>query len=152
MPDEPLSDKQVALLIALRERERADAPVDVAALAKATGYSEATIRTYFTKRLDGFIVFREADGNWRVRGAVRTTEEAFARRLSQNAASANEALKTEATWQTLVRKLLYEGHRRHYTLSREELDLIEVLTPPTRARERTDEVPRPDAQPSLFRR
>jgi hypothetical protein len=147
MADE-LSDKQVALLIALRELERADDVVDFAKLARRTGYSEASVRTYFTKRLEGFVAFREATG-WRIRGATKITEEAFARRLSQKAASGNDALKTEASWQSLVRKLLYEGQRRHYRLSREELDLIEVLTPEKASRPlATDEV---EIQPSLFR-
>jgi len=149
MADE-LSDKQVALLIALRELERAGSVVDFAALAKATGYTEASVRTYFTKRLEGFVAFRGEDG-WRIRGAVRTTEEAFARRLSQKAASANDALKTQGSWQLLVRKLLYEGQRRHYQLSHEELELIEVLTPaaPEPRRLTTEEE---EIQPSLFRR
>jgi hypothetical protein len=148
MSDEP-SPKQVALLIALRELERDDAPVDFAKLAARSGYSEASVRTYFTKRLEGFVAFRDGE-RWAIRGATRITEEAFARRLSQNAASANEALKTEATWQALLRKLLYEGQRRHYHLSREEIDLIEALRPPRR--EPTDEVLRGEIQPSLFRK
>jgi len=147
MADE-LSDKQVALLIALRELERAGQVVSFPKLAKDTGYSEASVRTYFTKRLEGFIAFRTDDG-WQIRGAVRTTEEAFARRLSQKAASANDALRTQDSWQSLIRKLLYEGHRRHYQLSREELELIELLTPEPPRRLTTEEV---EIQPSLFRK
>ena len=147
MSDE-LSDKQVALLIALRELERADKVVDFGKLARQTGYSEASVRTSFSKRREGFVAVREAPG-WRIRGATKTTEEAFARRLSQKAASGNDALKTEASWQALVRKLLYEGQRRHYQLSREELEIIEVLTPESTARPITDEL---EIQPSLFRK
>lgn len=144
--EEPLSDKQLSLLIALRELERSGGAVDFPKLAKATGYSESSVRTYFTKRLDGFIAFRDEAG-WKIRGATRTTEEAFARRLSQKAGSANEALKSETAWRSLVRKLLYEGQRRHYRLSREEMDLIDGLGPPERERLTTDEI---EVQPSLF--
>jgi len=147
MADE-LSDKQVALLIALRELERDGEVVDFGRLAKQTGYSEASVRTYFTKRLEGFVAFRTDEG-WRIRGAVRTTEEAFARRMSQKAASANDALKTEDSWQSLIRKLLYEGQRRRYRLSREEMEIIEVLAPSEAPRPSTEEV---EIQPSLFRK
>ena len=73
--DEPLSDKQLQLLIQLREIERAGALVDFAKLARATGYTESSVRTYFTKRLDGFVAFRDAEG-WRSKGATRTSEVA----------------------------------------------------------------------------
>jgi hypothetical protein len=149
--DEPLSERQLQLLIALREVERSGKVVDFAKLAKATGYSESSVRTYFTKRLDGFLAFRDEEG-WRIRGATRTSEESFAKRLSQKAGSANEALRSEASWRALVRKLLYEGQRRHYTLGREELDLIEGLgeaRDELRERLATDEL---DVQPSLFGR
>lgn len=142
-----LSDKQTALLIALREVERANAVVDFAALAKATGYSEASVRTYFSKRLEGFVAFREGDG-WRIKGATKMTEEAFARRLSQKATGGNEALKTEDDWRRLVRKLLYEGQRRHYHLGREEVELMESLAPKAKKRVLGDD----EIQPSLFRK
>jgi hypothetical protein len=99
--DEALSDKQLQLLIALRELERSGELVDFAKLARATGYSESSVRTYFTKRLDGFVAFRGEDG-WRVRGATRTSEETFAKRLSQKAGSANEALRTQESWRALA--------------------------------------------------
>jgi hypothetical protein len=143
-----LSERQTALLIALRELERAGEPVDLHELARRTGYSEASVRTYFTKKLEGILVFRDDDGQWRVRGAVRCTQEQFARRMSQKAGAANDALKSEASWRAVVRKLLYEGQRRHYTLSREELDLIRPLVDePREERPHTDEVA---VQPSLF--
>ncbi|MEZ4235726.1 MAG: hypothetical protein R3F59_06095 [Myxococcota bacterium] len=72
------------------------------------------------------LVFREEDG-WRVRGAVRCSHEAFARRMSQKAGTAGEALKTEEAWRAVLRKLLYEGQRRHYRLGREERELMEAL-------------------------
>ncbi len=145
MSEVSLSDRQTALLIALRELERAAATVDFAELASATGYSEASVRTYFTKKLEGVLVFRDGS-DWRVRGAVRCTQEAFAKRLSQKSGAANDALKSEESWRELVRKLFYEGKRRHYTLSREELDLVRALVVEV-------EVPRSEglAQPSLFR-
>lgn len=142
-----LSDKQTALLIALRELERSGTAVDFAALAKATGYSEASVRTYFSKRLEGFVAFRDGEG-WRIKGATKITEEAFARRLSQKATGGNEALKTEDDWRRLVRKLLYEGQRRHYHLGREELELVETLTPKVKKRVLGDDA----IQPSLFRK
>jgi len=149
--DEPLSEKQLQLLIALRELERSGDVVDFGRLARASGYSESSVRTYFTKRLDGFVAFRDAEG-WRIKGATRTSEEAFGKRLSQKAGSANEALRTQESWRALVRKLLYEGQRRHYLLGPEELDLIEGLGGDVRVeevRERltTDEIA---VQPSLF--
>lgn len=126
--DGPLSDKQLALLRGLRDLELAARPVDLPALAAATGYSESSIKTYFTKRLEGVLVFRD-DGGWRVRGALRCSEDEFARRMSQKAGAANDALRSEESWRALVRKLLYEGSRRHYTLSREEQELVAQLTP-----------------------
>jgi hypothetical protein len=146
--DDALSDKQLALLNALRDAERTGLEVDLRALARLSGYNESSIRTYFTKRLEGVFVFREADGSWRVRGAIRSTEEEFGRRMSQKAGAANDALKSADSWRSVVRKLLYEGQRRHYELSREELDLVAELTP-EEPRPRTDEIP---IQPTLFRR
>lgn len=145
---EPLSGKQAALLVGLRDAERAGGRLDLNRLARDTGYSESSIRTYFTKRLEGVLVFRDEHGGWRVRGALRCTEEEFARRMSQKAGAASEALKDVRSWRALVRKLLYEGQRRHYTLSREELDLVADLTPEP-SRPPTDEIP---IQPDLFRR
>ncbi len=146
--DEPLSDKQLQLLITLREIERAGEVVDFAKVARATGYSESSVRTYFTKRLDGFLAFRSEDG-WHIRGATRTSEEGFGKRLSQKAGSANGALRTQESWRMLVRKLLYEGQRRHYLLGPEELDLIEAVGGEAEMREplTTDEIA---VQPSLF--
>lgn len=145
---EPLSDKQAALLVGLRDAERAGGKLDLARLARDSGYSESSVRTYFTKRLEGVLVFRDAAGGWRVRGALRCTEEEFARRLSQVAGAASEALKDQRSWRALVRKVLYEGQRRHYQLSREELDLVDALTPEP-PRPPTEEIP---IQPDLFRR
>ena len=146
--EEPLSQRQTALLIGLREVERSGGPVDLRALARSTGYSESSIRTYFTKRLEGVLVFRDDQGGWRVRGALRCTEEEFARRMTQKAGAASEALKSQDSWRALLRKLLYEGQRRHYTLSREELELVEDLTEPELPRVRTDEI---GLQPNLFK-
>lgn len=147
--DEALSERQAALLEGLRDAEREGRPVDLAGLARASGYNESSIRTYFTKRLEGVLVFREDDGAWRVRGAVRCSEEEFARRMSQKAGAANDALRSEESWRAVVRKLLYEGERRHYRLSREELDLVRELAPEEPARPRPEDVP---IQPPLFRR
>lgn len=129
--DDALSPRQLALLEGLRAAEHAGVHVDVEALAALSGYSASSIRTYFTKKLEGVLVFRDpADGagGWRVRGAIRCTPEAFARRMSQKAGASSDALRTEDAWRSVLRKLLYEGQRRHYRLSREELELVEALT------------------------
>ena len=151
--DESLSEKQLQLLLQLRAIERADAVVDFAKLARATGYTESSVRTYFTKRLDGFLAFREADG-WHIRGAVRTSEEAFGKRLSQRAGVANEALRNQESWRALVRKLLVEGQRRHYVLGPDERELLEAVggsirSDPARERLVTEDVA---VQPTLFER
>ncbi|MCB9685356.1 MAG: hypothetical protein H6735_09980 [Alphaproteobacteria bacterium] len=147
--EEGLSDRQLSLLEGLREAERSGHPIDVRSLARRAGYTESSVRTYFTKRLEGVLVFRDEEGQWRARGALRCSEEEFARRMSQKAGAANDALRTEEAWRAVVRKLLYEGQRRHYHLSREELELVEELTERERGRPRTDEVP---IQPTLFKR
>jgi hypothetical protein len=144
---EPLSERQQALLEGLRAAERSEAPVDIDALAEATGYTASSIRTYFTKKLEGVLVFRDG-GEWRVRGAIRCMPEAFARRMSQKAGTAGEALRSQEAWRSVLRKLLYEGQRRHYRLGREERELMVELigdeTPPG---------PSPPAvQASLFRK
>ena len=130
-----LSEKQRALLLALRDIENDDSPmIDIPALAAKSGYSEASIRTYFTKKLEGVLVFRHGDG-WRVEGATRCAERAFARHMTQKAGSAADSLQTEEAWQMAVRKLLYEGHRRSYNLGPEEnaiLDRIAGLAPAPR--------------------
>lgn len=150
--DDPLSRRQHALLEGLRGVEAGGGFVDVAALAAATGYSESSIRTYFTKRLEGVLVFREEQG-WRVRGAARCTPEEFARRMSQKAGAAGDALRSEEAWRALLRKLLYEGQRRRYALSREELDLVRSLpiapvVSPTAGRDGRDPAPA-DPAPTL---
>ena len=122
MPDESeeeLSDRQLALLEGLRDVERADEAVDIDALALRTGYSPSSIRTYFTKKLEGVMVFRE-EGEWRVRGAIRCKPETFARRMSQKAGASSDALRSQDSWRAVLRKLLYEGQRRHYRLGRQE--------------------------------
>jgi len=121
-----LSDKQRNLLLALRHFEEEELPVDIADLAVRTTYSEASIRTYFNKKLEGVLVFRDEDG-WRVEGALRCAERVFARHMTQKAGSAADAVKTEAAWQMAVRKLLYEGHKRGYGLGPEESALIDRL-------------------------
>jgi hypothetical protein len=126
---EPLSSRQMALLEGLRDAEREGAPLDPAALAERSGYTESSIRTYFTKRLEGVLVFRDEHGGWRARGALRCTSEEFARRMSQKAGAASDVLRTEEAWRAVLRKLLYEGQRRHYRLSREEVDLAAQLAP-----------------------
>lgn len=149
--DEVLSERQLRLLEGLRDAERHGRPADPRGLARATGYTESSIRTYFAKRLEGVLVFRDEQGEFQVRGALRTTEEEFARRMSQKAGAANDALRTETAWRAVVRKLLYEGQRRHYHLSREELDLVAELSPAEPARPPTAELELP-LQPPLFRR
>ena len=126
---EPLSSRQMALLEGLREAEREGVPLDADALAERAGYTASSIRTYFTKRLEGVLVFRDEHGGWRARGAIRCTSEEFARRMSQKAGAASDVLRTEEAWRAMLRKLLYEGQRRHYELSREEVDLAAQLAP-----------------------
>ncbi len=133
-----LSEKQRALLLALRQIEEAEESVDISALAAVSGYSEASIRTYFTKKLEGVLVFRDEDG-WRVEGARRCAERVFARHMTQKAGSAADALKTEEAWQMAIRKLLYEGMKRKYALSPEERAIIDRLDgkePPPKRRDR----------------
>lgn len=145
--EEPLSTRQLALLEGLREAERSGLVIDTRALAQRSGYTESSIRTYFTKRLEGVLVFRDDQGGWRARGTVRCSLEEFARRMSQKAGAASDVLRTEEAWRAVLRKLLYEGQRRHYKLSREEVDLAAQLSPePPRAR--VDE----SLQAELFRK
>ena len=59
------------------------------------------------------------------------------------AGAAGEALRTEAAWRRVVRKLLYEGQRRHYTLGPDEQGLFQALLPESAAALDL-------AQPSLF--
>lgn len=152
-----LSERQGRLLRALQEVEAAGDPLDLEAVASATGYSVSSIRTYFTKRLEGVLVMRDEAGRWWVRGAITCSEEAFLRRMSQKAGSAAEAVKTEEGWRELVRKLLYEGSRRDYTLSADELHLVEKVRPATAASAPEppaaadeSEVTTESLQPSLF--
>lgn len=156
-PDEEesgLSEKQLALLTGLREAERTNSAIDIAVLAARTGYTESSIRTYLTKRLEGVFVFRDAAGAYRVRGALRCTEQEFARRMTQKAGAANDVLRTQQSWRAVLRKLLYEGQRRHYQLAREELELIASVTPDDLSPPGpSEEVLRLDlGQPTLFKK
>ncbi|MFT4621799.1 MAG: hypothetical protein ACI8PZ_000451 [Myxococcota bacterium] len=123
-----LSDKETALLNGLRAFEALDALVDVGRLAERSGYAQASIRTYFSKKLEGVLVFKEAEG-WRVRGALKCTPAEFARRMSQKAGSVQAALQTEDAWRRLLRKILYEGQRRGYRLGGEEAALVDKIRP-----------------------
>lgn len=123
-----LSDRQKSLLKALRGAEAAGGPVDLDVLVEATGYSAASIRTYFSKKLDGVLVFRLDEG-WEVRGAQRCTEADFARLMTQKAGAAADALNSEESWRRLVRKLLYEGRRRNYQLGPDEAVIARALLP-----------------------
>lgn len=150
----PLSTKQLALLTGLREAEKNNEAVDLVALAARTGYTESSIRTYFTKRLDGVFVFRDAQGAYRVRGTLRCSEAEFARRMTQKAGAAGDVLRTEESWRAVLRKLLYEGQRRRYRLAREELELISSVTPGDLTPPGPSEEPLRlnDDQPNLFKR
>jgi len=128
-----LSERQRRLLVGLREAEQRGGVVDLAGLAAATGYSESSIKTYFSKRLLGVLVHRDEEGRFVARGALRCTEEAFAHRMSQKAQTAGEALQSQESWRELVRKLLREGSRRGYRLSREEKSLVDELVEETEA-------------------
>jgi hypothetical protein len=148
--DESLSSRQLALLEGLQDAERAGLPVDLVALAARSGYTESSIRTYFTKRLEGVFAFRDERGGWRVRGAIRCTPEEFGRRMSQKAGAASDALRSEDAWRAVLRKLLYEGQRRHYRLTREELELVDQLSPwPTVGVAEPEPPPLPPLEPLL---
>ena len=123
----------------LRASEAARQPVDLSQLAQKTGYTLTTIRTYFTKKLEGVLVFRER-GVWVVRGSRRVSEQAFARRMSQKAGAVPAALADQSTWRELVRKLLYEGQKRGYQLGPQERMLLKQMETPTV----------PQTQPGLF--
>lgn len=127
----PLSGRQQALLEAMKAAEARGGAVDLDALAAATSYSVASIKTYFSKKLDGVLAFREGD-SWRVRGAVRCSDAEFARHMTQKAGASGDALKTEAAWRVVVRKLLYEGKRRNYALGPDEAELALALLPPSK--------------------
>lgn len=122
-----LSDRQRALLVGLQDAERAGGSIDLSGLAAATGYSESSIKTYFSKRLLGVLVHRDDAGGFVARGAIRCSEEAFAHRMTQKAQTAGAALQTEESWRELVRKLLREGSRRGFRLSADEQALIDEL-------------------------
>lgn len=134
-----LSERERILLMCLRACEAARQPVDLSQLAQKTGYTLTTIRTYFTKKLEGVLVFRE-DGEWVVRGSRRVSEQAFARRMSQKAGAVPAALADQSTWRELVRKLLYEGQKRGYQLGPQERGLLKQMETPTV----------PQTQPGLF--
>ncbi len=144
MGAEALSAKQRALLHALQVAEASGEPVDLDDLARRTTYSVSSIRTYFTKRLEGSLVSRDASGAWWVRGAIRCSEASFARRMSQKAGTALQAIGDEESWREFVRKLLIEGTRRGYRLSRDEIQLLAERGP-----EATGSWPSTQ-QPSLF--
>jgi hypothetical protein len=134
-----LSERERILLMCLRESEAARQSVDLSQLAHKTGYTLTTIRTYFTKKLEGVLVFRE-DGAWVVRGARRCSEQAFARRMTQKAGAVQAALADQFIWRELVRKLLYEGQKRGYQLGPQERTLLKQMETPTV----------PQTQPGLF--
>lgn len=134
-----LSERERILLQRLRALEASRQLVDLAELAENTGYSLSTIRTYFTKKLEGVLVFRESEG-WVVRGAKQCSERAFAHRMTQKAGAVQTALAEQSTWRELVRKLLYEGQKRGYQLGPQERGLLRQMETP--------EVPR--TQPGLF--
>jgi hypothetical protein len=117
-----ITKRERSLLHALRRAERAERVVSATELAAETGYAAATLKTYFSKKLEGALVFRHERG-WRVKGAVACGEDVFARRMSQKAGAVGEALANEESWRQLTRKLLYEGQRRGYRLSEEEVTL-----------------------------
>ena len=134
-----LSERARILLACLREAEAARQPVDLTHLAQKTGYTLTTIRTYFTKKLEGVLVFREA-GGWVVRGARRCSEQAFARRMTEKAGAVQAALADQFTWRELVRKLWYEGQKRGYQLGPDERALLKQMETPSV----------PQTQPGLF--
>jgi hypothetical protein len=120
-----LRDKEERLLLALRELETTNELFDEALLAQKTGYKLTTIRTYFSKKLDGFLVSRANDDKWRVSGAITCTDEMFAQRMSQRGSEPQIQLLLgdETEWRQTVQRLLHLGHDRGYRLTEEEAEL-----------------------------
>lgn len=151
MADDRRSARQRALLSHLQEAERKGRPIDLDEAAQAAGYSPSSIRTYFSKRLEGVLVVRDEQGQWWAKGARACSLASFSRRMSQKAGSASEVIKSQEGWRELLRRLLYEGARRHYVLSDHELEMIEQLRPdPPDDAEDEEAMGEGASQPSLF--
>jgi len=119
-----LREKEQLLLEALRQRERDGIDASIDGVAADTGYAASTIKTYFSKKLDGFIVTRTERGDYKVRGALDCTEEQFARRMSQKEGDTLRVdLETLSGWRGAVRRLLNEGKRRGYQLGEHEVEM-----------------------------
>ncbi|MSP93590.1 MAG: hypothetical protein EXR79_17660 [Myxococcales bacterium] len=120
-----LRDRERRLLVLLRTCEERGARFRPDAVAAEIGYKPATVKTYASKKLDGWLLTREHDGAYRVRGAIVCTDEEFATRMSQKETDSDSGGPTnEDEWRDNVRSLLHVGLNRGYTLDDELGDLV----------------------------
>lgn len=126
-----LTRSEGRLLGALREAEASAEEFTASELAERSGYARATVQTYLTKKLLGFLVEEGPGGTWRARGALDCTDDQFAHRMSQKG-GAKGYLSSVAEWRTAVEQLLAEGKERGFTLSARQAVLATSLAPSPR--------------------
>lgn len=81
-----------------------------------TGYKPSSVRTYFTKKLQGVLVHRTDGDLWRARGACDCSPAELAELMTQRMATPGVVPKTEAEWRAQLRTLLALGRSRGYRL------------------------------------
>ena len=124
MRNRNLRDRERRLFAALRDCEQRGVRFRPDAIAREIGYKLATVKTYASKKLEGWLLTHESDGAYRVKGALECADEAFAARMSQKAD--DDPLRgtaTEDDWRHSVRSLFYVGLNRGYRLDEELGDL-----------------------------
>lgn len=109
-----LRETERKLLHLLQRFEQEGREFGLDEVVAATGYKLASVKTYFSKKLENALVEPTEDGLWRARGALRLDEDDFARLMSQNAAE--DQIPTEAEWRAAMQRLIAIGKQRGYSL------------------------------------
>ena len=102
------------LLELLQRFEQEGRHFGLAEVAEATGYKIASVKTYFSNRLEHVLAEQTETGQWRARGALAYSEDDFARLMSQNAPE--DGIPTEAEWRAAMQRLIAIGKQRGYSL------------------------------------
>jgi hypothetical protein len=105
------SSNQRKLFEFLREREINNAPFTVPLVAERTGLSEASVKTYVSKKLLGRWVERQDATHFRVNGVARMSPGEFAALMSQKAVPASAS---RDFWTLRLRELIHDGRSQGF--------------------------------------
>jgi hypothetical protein len=104
---------QKKLLDFLKDAERTGRAFSVADAADACGYSEISIKTYISKKLEGRWVTKATTGFFRAKGILSVSPAVFADVMSQKS---HDSFDTFGEWKEQVERLIGLGVSHGYAV------------------------------------